>query len=297
MHIETLFNSRFNLAEGPLWHPEEKVLYWIEYVGQQALHRYNPKTQDFDYWDMEYNLGALAPCATGGLVGSYHDGLAHIDTSDAAGPKITMLVEGVLANKLDKVRWNDGKADPQGRFWAGTACNDPDEANPSGELYCFNPDGTYRVMETGIRISNGLAWNADSTKLYYNDSYARLFSVYDFDAATGEISNRQVLDSWEGGMEPDGMTIDTDGYLWTAEWGGHCLRRYAPDGVLDKEIEMPVERPTSLMFGGEDYSVLYVTTCAEANDGVRLPEPAGSILALHDLGVRGHQENAYNYIK
>jgi sugar lactone lactonase YvrE len=192
-------------------------------------------------------------------------------------------------------RFNDGKTDHQGRMWGGTM-GDVEWDHPIGSLYRFGPDLKPVRVEEGICCSNGLGWSPDSKTMYFTESFRHRIFAYDFDAATGDVSNRRVFVSLEphDSAFPDGLTVDAEGYVWSAQPMFGRLARYAPDGKLERVIELPVSRGTSVMFGGPDLDVLYVTTMRATLSEAQLAEEplAGSLLALRP-GVKGVAETPF----
>jgi sugar lactone lactonase YvrE len=167
--------------------------------------------------------------------------------------------------------------------------------SPTGALYRLDPDLSCRRMESGIGISNSLAWSPDDRIFYFADTLRRTIFAYDFDAETGAISNRRVFtDCIDQPGAPDGSTIDAEGYLWNAQWDGWRLVRYAPDGRIDRVVGLPVQKPTSCMFGGPDLATLYVTSAVWDLTGEALAKQpnAGGVFAL-DVGVRGLPESRF----
>ncbi len=280
-NIEILWQGPTALGEGPVWHAEEQALYWVDIV-EQYIHRMNYVTSDYSNWKMPSAVGAIAPRQKGGLIAGIGNEICFVDTAEG-----TVTSQ---AKTKDDLRLNDGKCDRQGRFWVGSMNLD----EPSAKLYRFDTNGKLKVMQEGVYISNGLAWSLDNTIFYYTDSMVRKIYAYDFDEGTGDISNRRVfVETPEGEGMPDGLTIDSEGFIWSAQWDGGKVVRYAPDGSIDREIKMPVQRPTSCAFGGPDLNVLFVTSCSRGFDEPeKLPSPAGAVFAI-DVGVTGVLESEY----
>ena len=186
------------------------------------------------------------------------------------------------------VRMNDGACDPQGRFWAGTMAYD--ESPGAGALYRLELDGSCTTVLTGLTIANGIGWSPDGSTMYLNDSGTGCLETFRFDSDSGAITNRRTLvRSDQPGVVPDGLTVDADGGIWVAWWGGGVVNRYAPDGSLLASVQFPVERPTSCAFGGRELETLFVTTAREGLDGdalARQPD-CGRVFAVSGLGVRG----------
>lgn len=158
-----------------------------------------------------------------------------------------------------KNRFNDGKCDPQGRFWFGSISAEPGEAS----LYRYDPDGSLRVMETGLTISNGLGWSPDHTTFYLIDSGPKCIYAYDFEPMSGTIANRRTfIDFSPEPFTPDGLALDQEGYLWVALWDGWSVMRFTPAGEAVLRVPVPAQRPTCCTFGGVDRRTLYITTAS-----------------------------------
>ena len=270
-----------SLGEGPVWDAGEGALYWVD-IQAGLLQRWMPGTDQVERWTMPERVGALALRADRGLVLALASGFALFDPA-------TDDLERRAAPEahLPGNRFNDGKCDARGRFWAGTM--DDAALHLTGSLYRLDPDGRCSTMETGIGITNSLAWSPDNATFYFADTLRDTIFACDFDLESGALANRHVFattDAQPG--SPDGSTVDEEGFLWNAQWGGWRLVRYAPDGRIDRVVDLPVAQPTSCMFGGPDLRTLYVTS---AHIGLppaeRERQPwAGHVLAL-DVGVRG----------
>ena len=288
--VECVFEAKDWLGEGPCWHPGERVLYWTD-VPSKTIKRWNPATGEHRSWPMPEMVTAIAVRRSGGLIIASR---ASIDFFDPGTGRPSPFV----APEKDKPknRSNDGKCDRQGRFWYGTMMNgfaeDMSEVpftENTGGLYRIDPDGSVHVFEKAVGISNTFAWSPDERTMYFADTLDAIYA-YDFDASSGEVSNRRTFakpDSKDYGL-PDGSTIDAQGFLWNARWDGGCLIRFAPDGSIDRVVKMPCRRVTSCIFGGPDLDVLYVTTVRYGLSEAELAEQplAGGIFAV-DAGVKG----------
>jgi sugar lactone lactonase YvrE len=275
------------LGEVPVWDVAEQALYWVDIEGC-LLQRFELASGAMRSWRLPERVCALALRKKSGLVLALASGFAFFDPATGALERLA-APEAHLPNN----RMNDGKCDRRGRFWAGTM--DDRLTSPTGALYRLDPDLSCRRMESGIGISNSLAWSPDDRIFYFADTLRRTIFAYDFDAETGAISNRRVFtDCIDQPGAPDGSTIDAEGYLWNAQWDGWRLVRYAPDGRIDRVVGLPVQKPTSCMFGGPDLATLYVTSAVWDLTGEALAKQpnAGGVFAL-DVGVRGLPESRF----
>jgi len=272
------------LGEGAVWCPLERLLWWID-ISSPSLWRLDPRTARVDHWPLPKPPGSFALRKTGGFLFAFRNGFA---TLDKPGGELAWLeVPGL---NLGDERFNDGKVDRAGRFWAGTL--DRRLGNAIGQLYRLEPGLRVTAMDRGFTISNGIGWSPDDRTMYFTDTPSRRIYRYDFDAATGAIANRRVFveaDPGHGG--PDGMTVDGEGFVWSAQFDRWCIHRYAPDGRLDRVVRLPVQRPTTCMFGGPELATLYATSARMdlAEDALAAQPQAGGVFAL-DVGVRGLPE-------
>ena len=273
--VMCVLNIRATLGEGPVWCPVEQALYWVDILSK-TVNRFDPETGANRVWHVPDLVGCMALRESGGAILALRHGLAVLDFE--TGEVSPVAEPGGLT---DDVRFNDGKCDRRGRFFAGTMHNP--ETEGQGHLYHYDPDGSLHQVERGITTSNGLGWSPDNTVFYYTDTMQRAIHAYDYDIDTGTISNRRLFAAVpdESGR-PDGLTVDSAGYVWGTHWEGWRVTRYAPDGSIDKMVEVPVARPTSCNFGGRDLSTLYVTSAAM--DGIFPKDPreplAGGIFAI-----------------
>jgi len=271
------------LGESPLWHPGEQLLYWCDIPGRK-LNRFDPCNGAHCEWAFDTDVACCAPVRDGGLVLALRRGLVRFDP---AGGSSTTLAEA----PYDPVheRFNDGKADPQGRFWVGTIFEPRDP--PHAALYRFAA-GRLDRMAGDITVSNGLAWSPDARTLYWADTKAHAVYVFDFDIAAGSLSRRRVFARFplklpeqslaSYGGRPDGAAVDAEGGYWVAMFEGARVLRFAPDGTLTREVPLPVRCPTMPCFGGADLKTLYITSAREKRPADELArEPlAGCVLQL-----------------
>ncbi|MFC0548058.1 SMP-30/gluconolactonase/LRE family protein [Kutzneria chonburiensis] len=268
--IEVAVRGDATLGEGPTWDTSTSTLLWVDILGS-AVHRYDPGRGTDSVLPTPQHVGAAKPRAAGGLIANLRDGVALLDADGGQRWLVYWEREGL--------RGNDAAVDGAGRLWAGTMRYDTAEGG--GWLARVEPDGAAKVLLDDVTISNGIAWSPDNALMYYIDTPTSRVDVFDYDLATGSATDRRPLCTVEG--SPDGMCVDADGCLWVAVWGGSAIRRYTPEGKLDREVPLPVSQPTACAFGGPDFTDLYVTT---AREGLENPEElAGSLLVLPGFGV------------
>jgi sugar lactone lactonase YvrE len=272
-----------------MWSVKEQALYWVDIMGH-AIHRLDPVTGAHEQYDIGQPVGTVVLRESGGFVLALQDGLYFWDKTGEL-QKIT----NPEPDKPDN-RFNDGAVDRQGRFWAGTM--EMAGVEPVGALYRLDKDQTIQKMVTDIIISNGLGWSPDNKTMYYADTGYRTIWAYNFDPATGAIENRRdfaVVPDEPGNGRPDGLTVDSEGFVWSARWEGWKIVRYDPTGKIEREVAMPAARITSVMFGGPDLDDLYVTSARinfnEATDNEAQPHAGG--LFRFKPGVRGLPEAEY----
>ena len=276
---ELIADYQCHIGENPLWHPLEQRLYWTD-ITRGKLFRYDPAT------------GKHEQCYSGPPVGGF--------TVQADGTLLLFMARGAIAQwrdgKLNYIveeipderesRFNDVIADPLGRVFCGTM---PTPTRP-GRLYRLDPDGVLHLILEGIGCSNGMGFTLDRQRMYYTDSEARSIYLFDYDEKTGTLTNQRVwLHTPEGAGVPDGMTVDSQGFVWSARWDDSALYLYTPDGIEERRIEFPARKVSSVAFGGDDLSDLYITTAL--TDGTKSEEGsgAGALFRLR-LGIRGLPE-------
>ena len=278
------------VGESPVWRPEEQNLYWID-IQRRQIHRFHPDTGSNQTFDLPEIVTCIAPRAAGGLVLTLRKDFA---TFEPATLKLERI--GEVERDRPNNRFNDGKCDPQGRFWAGTM-DAVRWSAPAGNLYRLDADKTIACMQPNVICSNGSGWSPNGRKMYYTESFRYAIFVYDFDLDTGTLSNRlpfATLDSNSGGF-PDGMTVDADGFVWSNMVGLGQIRRYDPEGKLERIVQLPVPRATDCTFGGPDLKTLYVTTARETMTADQLAAAplSGSLFAI-DCDVRGLPSNSFS---
>lgn len=286
LSIEAINLDRDQLGEGPLWDVEQQALYWIDSFAP-ALFRLDPKGAR-KRWDLPEKVGSVALTRDGrGAICALKSGFHRLDF--ASGEVAPLAPVGPTHPRS---RINDGKVDRQGRFVAGSM--DEAEQDPICLLYQLDQEGTVSVLDRDIICSNGPCWSLDGRTLYFADTTRRLIYAYDYATQTGAVANRRVFaDFAKLGLAglPDGATVDSEGAIWCCEVYRGRLLRFLPDGTLERSVGLPVESATSLMFGGPDLDVAYVTSMARPIGGVPPKErEAGMLFAVRGLGVRGVPE-------
>ena len=271
------------LGEGTLWVPDEKALYWVDVVGKR-VHRYSPEGGAKKSWAFDTEVTSLAERKQGGFIGTTRHGFAFFDfTRDTVNPEPIATFETDIPGN----RFNDGKADPRGRFWAGTV----DEANwrdETGSLYRMDADKSVRVVDKPYICSNGPAFSVDNKTFYHNETMKGIVYAFEF-SSEGEISNKRPfikLKDGEGGC--DGMTVDSEDCIWVCHFGGGRVTRYSPKGELLQTIPFPVPNVTSCTFGGENLDTLFITTAryGMSDEDVTKNPIAGSLFSCKP-GVKG----------
>jgi sugar lactone lactonase YvrE len=274
MMAEVVLETTAVLGEGPIWDPRTSTLRWVD-IERGEVHRFDPAPGTDTFFTVGEKVGTVAVRAAGGLVLATASGLY---TCLDNGGQLTRLHE--ITTDPPGGRCNDGKADPWGRFWAGTMGQD--DAENAGALYRLDPDHQLHTMVSNVGVSNGLGWSPDGTTMYYIDTQTGGVDAFDHDPSSGAIENRRRLADIDRGW-PDGLTVDADGCLWVALWDGWGIRRYTPDGRLLTTVEIPAQRVTSCAFGG---TTLYITTARIGVEDFTDQPNAGSLFAI-EPGVAG----------
>lgn len=271
------------LGESPVWHPTEQVLYYCD-IPACTLNRFDAATGELSHWIFDTEIGSCAPMRDGGMLLAARDGLWRFDPASGvraflAPPPYDLKVE----------RFNDGKCDSQGRFWAGTVREPRDP--PLAALYCFD-HGELTPRADGIAVSNGLAWSPDGRTMYWSDTQTHRIFAFDFEGANGALSGRRVLVEFPlrqpdqplsaYGGRPDGAAVDVEGNYWVAMFEGQRLLCLSPQGVTLREVSLPVRCPTMPCFGGPDLQTLFITTSRRGRPAAELAEQpwAGCVLSL-----------------
>ena len=286
--LEVAVAQNFDLGEGPIWDARSGTLIFVD-CNLGHVHRLTPDKGTLTTLKIGQTVGAALPCADGDLVVTSAAGLLSCDGAGAT----SLLVP--IEPDLTGNRMNDGKCDSRGRLWSGTFSSVFERG--AGSLYRIDPDLTLTRAVDNVRVSNGIAWNADETRMYFADTLSGGIDVFDYDIGTGTVSGRRQFAAIarDEGL-PDGLTVDVEGCLWVALFFGGEVRRYSPKGRLIGRVTLPVARVTSCNFGGPELRDLYITTASfKLHRDERPCEPEAGYVFLCRPGVAGLPSHPFGY--
>jgi sugar lactone lactonase YvrE len=272
------------LGESVLWSAREAALYWVDFYGP-TLHRWEPATGARQDWTIAgaSTVGSAVLAEDGRLLLAVENGIRLFDSKTGQQERFADPNGGRAG-----IGYNDAKADRQGRYWVGTY--DAAETAPRGVLYRLDPDGAAHLADSGYVVCNGPAFSPNGRTLYFSDTVGRRLLAYALDPQSGRLGKPRLFAALpDGAGWPDGITVDREGYVWCAQYGGGCLLRFAPDGGLDRQVSFSIPSVTSCCFGGPDLDTLYVTTARQAADGAGEQPEAGALFAIRP-GVQGIEE-------
>jgi len=250
---EVVFEGRSRLGEGPVWDERLRSLFWIDILNRR-VHQFFPDRETGRYFDVGDLVGAVAVATDDTLLLALRHGLARLDLRSGQVEPLLDVEPGKADNKL-----NDGKCDARGRFWFGSFSQNEGEA----ALYRYDPDGSLHVMQEDMTGSNGLGWSPDGGTFYLTDSGDKVIYAYAFDVERGDLSGRRVhVDLSSDEPTPDGLSVDAEGHIWTAQFDGGAVLRFSPEGDLVSRLEVPAPRTTSCAFAGPELDDLYITTAS-----------------------------------
>ena len=273
---EVVTDVNCTIGEGPLWHPDDGRLYWVDNIGE-AFYRYDPTSGETELLHEDDLIAAFTIQCDGSLLLFMDEGrVAHWDDGD-----LSMLIDGI--DQEAGMRFNDVIAGPCGRVYAGTMSDDDWSL---GRLYRLDTDGSITELFE-IELSNGLGFTPDRTGLYFTESNTNTIHAFDYDAGTGDLTNQRVFSQRDGPGMYDGLTVDASGAVWSALWNHGALVEHAPDGSVRQTVELPTYNTTSLTFAGPDFTQAYVTTAAYGTD--EDDETGGELLRV-DLDTVGLAE-------
>lgn len=280
------------IGESPVWDDRTNCLLWVDILGRK-IKRFDPATQILDVWDtLDFPTAVALSGDSERPIVAFASEVAWFDLRSSETERLATLSDEPEGNRL-----NEGAVSPCGAFWVGTMQTNfnPDGTmremdRHSGALYRIDSNGVdERLTDHAYGISNTMAWDVDRGRFYFGDTLKQTIYLFDYDAASGEIANQRVFAHTPEYGFPDGSCLDEDGFLWNCRYAGGCLLRYAPNGRIDRKIDLPATNITACTFGGPDLGTLYVTTAAnELREAVLQNPHEGALLAL-EVGVNGHQ--------
>ncbi|MDQ2696865.1 MAG: SMP-30/gluconolactonase/LRE family protein [Pseudomonadota bacterium] len=286
--MQQVLDIKARLGECPRWCERERRLYWVD-INNFRLNRFDPASGENVFITFTEEMGCFALREKGGFVGGMRNGFFILDSFDSG--RLTPLVDP----EADKPRnrFNDGRCDARGRFWAGTMREKREALD--GWLYCLEADGTCTRKTGGVYTSNGVAFSPDNRTLYYSDTASHLIWAFDFDLDSGNIGNRRVFHQFpDGHGRPDGGSVDSEGCYWAALYAGARVVRLSPAGRIIQEIPVPAKNPTMPAFGGPDMRTLYVTTARDGSSGEDLQRwPLSGDLFAVEVDVPGLVEHRF----
>ncbi|MBV7334684.1 SMP-30/gluconolactonase/LRE family protein [Chloroflexi bacterium TSY] len=283
---ELVIDAKAILGEGPIWDARRQLLYWVNIFGDE-VHLYDPTTGQDRAINIGQHVGTVVPRAdrdgTHELMLALHHGFASLNVETE---EVTMLHDP--EPDTPDTRFNDGKCDPAGRFWAGTMSLG--ESDPVGSLYVMDTDLSVHQRLSGVTVSNGIVWSHDNRTMYFIDTPLGTVDAFDYDLETGNIENRRsIITIPHDDGYPDGMTIDAEGMLWVAYWGGYRVTRWDPSsGGLLQTVTAPAPNTSACAFGGPNLDQLYITTARTGVDDATLAQyPYTGGVFCAEVGVRG----------
>jgi sugar lactone lactonase YvrE len=283
MKIEKVGDIICTLGEGPVWNQETESIFWVDIL-QGNIHQYCNTTKEYKSLNTGQMVGSICLHTSHQLIAALENGFATIDLENEI---ITHIADP--ENDLTENRFNDGKCDPAGRFWAGTM--NKSGGHPTGNLYMLDRDFSVRKIKSGLHVSNGLAWSVDQNTFYLIDTFQRNVLAFDYDQRTGNLTKeREIIKIPTAMGKPDGMTIDAEGMLWICLWDGWKVTRWDPaTGDLLSSFELPASRVTSCTFGGKNLDDMYVTTARVGLPADELSNQpfAGSLFVIKNCGFKG----------
>jgi sugar lactone lactonase YvrE len=276
---ELIADCRCHTGENPLWHPMERLLYWTD-IPNGRLYRMDPVAQEWEECRHGDPVGGFTIQADGALLLF----MARGAVARWQGGRLEYLIRETAGE--EQSRFNDVIADPRGRVFGGTM------STPArmGRLYRLDFDGSLHMVLDGVGTPNGMGFTPDRKRMYFTDSASRRVYLFDYDQDTGKLSRQRVwLEVPAGQGVPDGLTVDSQGYVWSARWNGSAVHRYAPDGAEVSRLELPARKVSSISFGGEGWEDLYITTALAGGTKAAEGPGAGAVFRCRP-GVRGVQE-------
>ncbi|MFV3403996.1 glucurono-1,5-lactonase [Pseudomonas sp. NY15463] len=291
MTCELILDARNGTGESPVWHAGEQALYWVDIPARQ-LHRWRPADGAHQVWQGDEMLACIARGPQGWIAGM-QSGIFELHAQ--ADGRLAQTPLASVEHAQPGMRFNDGRCDRQGRFWAGTMQMDMQQGASVGALYRYDGEHRLHVQHGGMIVPNGLAFSPDGRRMYLSDSHPDVQQIwafdYDIDSAT-PYNQQLFVDMRDYPGRPDGAAIDQDGCYWICGNDAGLIHRFTPQGRLDRSLEVPVKKPAMCAFGGADLDTLYVTSIRPANTDLGDQPLAGGVFALNP-GTKGLEEPAW----
>lgn len=290
MSIRLLIDDGNLCGESPVWNATEQRLYWTDGPSRR-FYSYDWKTKRREIIFEDFEVTGCALDQSGGFTFINSSGVWFWNRETEP----THLVNTFEDTKL---QLNDCIADPEGRLLAGSCFYDASEDYPLGKLFCVQPNGLVQILDEGFHLANGMGFSPDARTMYFTDSVARIIYAYTYDSVNGRAGDRRIFVKVDGkaGL-PDGLTVDAEGFVWSAEWYGSCISRYDPDGKLERRIQVPAKQTSSLAFGGPDLLDIFITSASKSEPTPVMPLGYdsnsgyfGGGLFHMALGIRGKLE-------
>lgn len=274
------------LGEGVQWNAADQSVWWTD-IQAAKIYRYHAATKNLQQWSTPEPVGCFAFAhRESRLLVAFASGIAWLDLDSGAYEWLARPELAVSGNRL-----NDGRVDRQGRFWVGGLVEQRAAEDQGTSLYCLDEQLQLSCHLNGLSISNSLCWSPDSRHLYHADSPTHRIHVYDFDASAGRLSNRRIFAETAEGVEPDGACIDSQGYLWSAQWGSSRVVRYTPDGQVAATVDLPFSQPTCVALGGPQLDWLLITSARKGLSAEQLQQqPQAGNLMIFQTDIHGLPE-------
>jgi sugar lactone lactonase YvrE len=289
--IQLVSDARNGVGESPFWDAQSGSLFWVD-IPARKVHRWRPDG-GVSAWRADEMIGCIAPAACGGLIAGMESGVFHLDLQDDGSVVAQRLAPVEHADR--PMRFNDGRCDRQGRFWAGTMHLDMGLGRVVGAVYRHDGRGLQKQLD-GLIVPNGFAWSPDGRTMYLSDSHPAVQAVwaFDYDTDDGAISNRRrFIDMRHYSGRPDGAAVDVEGCYWICGNDAGLVHRFTPDGRLDRSVALPVKKPAMCAFGGPDMGTMFVTSIRPGDASVDTEQPLAGGVFSFEPGVKGLLETPF----
>ena len=291
--MEVLCHTRDAVGESPLWSVAEQALYWVD-IEARAIRRFDWASRSVQSWRCAERVACLALHAAGGLVAAMETGIFHVRLPEGGGPVEATLLAAVT-HAREGMRFNDGRCDRQGRFWAGTMVRDMSLAAPAGVVHRLDERGLSAPLLDGLITPNGMAFSPDGGTMYLSDSHPKVQRIWAFglDAGGTPVNRREFVDMTGLPGRPDGAAVDAEGGYWICGNDGGVVHRFTPEGRLDRSLAVPVSKPAMCAFGGPSLEHLFVTSITPAQPAPGYDAALDGALFVSVPGVRGLAEQPF----